>query len=71
MKPEEVIEEIKSLRTQRKRRRRLPDVVQVECCQSKSREKKSIWYVMPMKGIRVHSWTDPFWKATRIRFSKA
>ena len=54
------------LRSERQRRRGLPDLVQVECCQSRARAMKNTWYVMRTKEIRVHSWTDPFWKATRI-----
>ena len=33
---------------------------------SRARAMKSTWYVMLTKVTRVHSWTDPFWKAIRI-----
>ena len=33
---------------------------------SRVRAMKSTWYVMLTKVTRVHSWTDPFWKAIRI-----
>lgn len=65
MKPEEVIEEIKvsGLRGRggagfrRGSSGMLP---------SRARAMKSTWYVMLTKVTRVHSWTDPFWKAIRI-----
>ena len=71
MTPDEVIEEIKISGLRGKRRRRLPDLVQVERCKAEPGRTKSIWCAMPTRGTRAHSWTDQSWRATRTRCSKA
>ena len=67
----QVIQTMHRLRPARPRRRRLPHRPQVEIRSGKLRPIRNMSAVTPTRATRAHSWTVPFWKATRTAVIEA